>query len=829
MLAFVFAQEAAAIVTPYVATAVVLLLGALVTLGTGLARGGRAFVRCVPGVLFVAAGAAAFWPLSINGVPVIARYTAVVLAGAFLLTHMILNPTGDEHGDDGLSARTSVVYLIVAVLVAAALLLGNLSGFAGTVLIWESPVVKGFADAYYAHQGLLHYAARRFLWDDGILSAGQTSLFYGAPTYALFHIAGFSTWTLRIFAVLATLVSIVVVYVLGRRFFGPLVGGAAAMALGLNQCVLFYGRYGSSPAGTMLGVLLALLCAWFFLDRKQSAWWSGALCVVMFYLATLQYSPGRIVVLILLGAIAVVLVAQWRELWWQRLVGMLIIAAGVVAVWQLESAFYSEGSFLRARGEQFFDMIKNPELIRTLFGKDLLQERIRPETLTVIDKLRLLCRVLQTTLPQYAGLLGPVIQAEPLNDAFVTVLPQLYYAPLALFVAWGFLHSLVRLFSWRHFCLLAWFGGSTVPLLLTNRVDSHRMMLFVVPLSIWAAFGVWEAARACRQARLPVRVQLFLAAAVALTVVYSDLTLLYDRRNPPPGAGQVLLDEINTIPGPVVVGSPWDHREIAWVQLTMLERARRNPSQPGTLLPEGLLHNALEGGDRMLDSEARELRRIVDHATLILAPADKFRGVAAALQRRGVRATERGTTQYRLLRLDAGAEATGVSDEQIQPLPTLFIPPTPTPIALRRGPQEWVSSLKPLEVTYGFEPPSIDRAFGNGPMLMNGVRYDHGLGTHAWTRMTYAVPEDAIAFQAIIGMSDSVRECAAALVTFEVRDADDKLLFDSGPVEATTPPRPIEVDLHHAQKITLAVTEGGNGRDCDHANWAMAAFLLKQR
>jgi hypothetical protein len=38
----------------------------------------------------------------------------------------------------------------------------------------------------------------------------------------------------------------------------------------------------------------------------------------------------------------------------------------------------------------------------------------------------------------------------------------------------------------------------------------------------------------------------------------------------------------------------------------------------------------------------------------------------------------------------------------------------------------------------------------------------------------------------------------------------------------------VVIDLHGATAITLVVTDGGNGRDCDHANWAQPVFLLER-
>ena len=39
-------------------------------------------------------------------------------------------------------------------------------------------------------------------------------------------------------------------------------------------------------------------------------------------------------------------------------------------------------------------------------------------------------------------------------------------------------------------------------------------------------------------------------------------------------------------------------------------------------------------------------------------------------------------------------------------------------------------------------------------------------------------------------------------------------------------PFPVRVPVDDTRQVTLVVTEGGNGRDCDHANWADAGFTM---
>lgn len=832
MLSIPEIQRWATVVPEYKATAAVLLVGVAAAAICGLLRNRSGLRQWLPGVLFVGLSAVAMWPLS-TVKPLWALGLVLVAAVFALVWRARCEPSEEEVAATAQArSRISIRYFLLALGLAACLLFYNLADYTGDVLTaWEATVIFDFGKAFMRGQGVLQFIGQRFLWDDGILSAGNTSLFYGAPTYALFHLLGFSTWTLRCAAVVATLLSLAVAFVLARRFFGAGVAAALTLLLALNPAVLFYGRYGSSPAGTMLAVLLAVLATWLFLERNRSAWWRALFCAAALYLATVQYSPARIVVLILLAFIPVALAFQWRQLGWQRPLGVLLIAVAAGAVWHFESSFHRQGYFLQARGEQFFSMVKSADYINTLFGQELAPPRFRGGPLSTADEAQLLARALMITVPQYLKLVLPVLTPQA-QAAIVSYDPPplpLYYGPVALFIVWGLAHSLRRWRSWPHLCLLLWMAAGSVPLLLTNRVDSHRTMLLIIPLSFWAAFGVWEAARLLAEARVPRVLQHLLALALILTGVYTAVNMIYYPQPPRSPLSQALVRELDTVPGKALVGMDGWHRELGWAYLRMLERTRTTPQRASDLLEESLLHGLRTEHGQVPEVFVRDLRRVANGATVLLAPANSYRPLAAALTAKGLRVTERGLPEFHVVRVDEGVEATGVANETIAALPTPMIPLTPTPpkpIVLRSGPKQWVADFDPLSAQHGFAPPKANRTWDNSPLRLGSIEYANGIGMHAWCRATYPVPSNATAFQAIIGISDGVRECGRSSVTFEIRDDQDRLVYDSGLVDNSTAPQPVDVLLHGSKTITLVVTDGGNGIDCDHADWALAAFML---
>ncbi len=826
----------ASTVPAYVATAVVLSAGAAAALTCGLLRSRAATRLWLPGVAFVTLSTAAIWPLRTAAGAWRLRGVLMGAAGVALLVDALAceKQRDESTGKSGAATGVSRLYLAIASLGAGMFLFSNLSGYSGDALLpWEASVTLGFGEAFTKGLSVVHFTLQRFLWDDGILSAGNTSLFYGAPTYALFHTAGFSPWTLRCAAVAATLLSIAVAYAVGRHFFGPVAGAAMAVVFASNPCLLFYGRYGSSPAGTVLAVLLAVLATWLFLEREQSAWWRAVVCAALLYLATLQYSPGRIVVLILLGFIPIGLAYQWRQVGWRRLAGVVVIALIAVGVWRLEGSFQRQGLFLSARGETFFALLRSPAYIGSLYG-GAVPPHIRPEALSVRDKIELLVRALKITVPEYLNSILPVLAPAARGTVFAVDPPplQLYYGPAVIFILWGIAHSLRRWRSWPRVFLLLWVALGTLPLLLTNRVDAHRIMLFVIPLSYLAALGVSEAARVMEQATVPRPLQHVVAAALALSAASSAVNVLGYEHPPQSFASRAMAAEVASVRGPVILGVHGMQRDLGWVYLQLLERERQDPRRPGRLLENRIISGVEAPAGEPPESYLRELQHLSTTATILLAPADDFRRVAAALERKGVRVIERGIPQFHILRLGGARDAAGVGGEEIAALPTPVIKPSPTPpppVHLHEGPQQLLTELEAIAVTFGFRPPKVDHNWDGGPIRMGGVTYEHGLGTHAWCRMTYGVPAGATAFQAIVGLSDGVRECKSAAVTFEIHDDHDKLLYDSGQVDTTAPPQAVYVKVRDTRTITLVTTEGGNGRDCDHALWALPAFLLQSK
>jgi hypothetical protein len=264
------------------------------------------------------------------------------------------------------------------------------------------------------------------------------------------------------------------------------------------------------------------------------------------------------------------------------------------------------------------------------------------------------------------------------------------------------------------------------------------------------------------------------------------------------------------------------------MRLELMERMRATPDRRAALMNDGLLHRLLDGGSELQVRERRELLALLRSSTVILAPAERFDRAALAMQEYGVLVEEQRNEPeafrwYRLHSLCHGDDQQHRPARQARQALTLF-----RSESLTDGTRMWLSEMEPRHLWHSFSPPGLNETWNGEPLVLNGVRYPLGIGAHANCRMTFDVPATAHLFQAVVGLSDGVRYCSKAAVTFEVRNDQGEILYESGVMDLTTLPEQVSVPLEGTSFIELVVTDAGNGRDCDHANWAMAAFVTSQ-
>jgi hypothetical protein len=659
----------------------VVVIGAALAIARGLATDRHQLARLLPMIaaILVATGAVSvrvhggltgFW----------AQATVIAIVAVLLVLHFFLDRGAgiEERESQGpvnqayLGARWLVrapghTYLIVALLLAGLLLAWHLTTFAGSTLVWESPVTTGFGEAFYAGQSPFKYALDNLAWNEGLVSNGNASLLYGAPTYALLTHVGFSTLSLRLFATIAAFLLVIALWAFASRHHGPAAGAVTAVVASLNTYVIFYGKYGTSLAATMLTCVLAALAVGELTRIETAVWWHGLVAGAALFLATLHYSPGRLVVIVLLASLVPTVVTAWRRRVWRSLAAFAGLAAVIAAVGVGERAVDAQHAFLHARGEQLFTIISEADYVRDYLARDVPAfdafkhwaagiglmrdvpnavrrnggQRVPTSQLSSADRFEVVFKVLAETLPQCNRLLSPFELTDASEQSIFDDPPSIkpYFAPLVAFTLLGFASSLRRLWTWRHAVLLAWSGMTVVSVLLTTRLDAHRIFLIAIPLCIWTALGIVEVGRALGRLGVGRRPRSALGWSLAALLLVGTGSVVL-RQDTDAGEQQRILAAVHRLPGRVVVGALIDHRQRAVIELGLLERTRHDPSAQGRLLAPDLREAPTEGDGSLSPGFLERFRALCRDASVILAPSDRYRVAAGQLQALGLSVTE---------------------------------------------------------------------------------------------------------------------------------------------------------------------------------------------
>lgn len=130
--------------------------------------------------------------------------------------------------------------------------------------------------------------------------------------------------------------------------------------------------------------------------------------------------------------------------------------------------------------------------------------------------------------------------------------------------------------------------------------------------------------------------------------------------------------------------------------------------------------------------------------------------------------------------------------------------------------------------TNGWGPVERDQANGEqeagdgGPLRLNYVTYNKGLGVHAGSFVSYNIGGNCSSFTAKVGVDDSQGWLGSA--RFRVF-ADGVEVADSGPMFNGTATKSISAPTKGAKRLDLLVDDTGDGIHYDHADWADARLV----
>ncbi|MFH8631524.1 NPCBM/NEW2 domain-containing protein [Streptomyces lydicus] len=123
----------------------------------------------------------------------------------------------------------------------------------------------------------------------------------------------------------------------------------------------------------------------------------------------------------------------------------------------------------------------------------------------------------------------------------------------------------------------------------------------------------------------------------------------------------------------------------------------------------------------------------------------------------------------------------------------------------------WTSSQN------GWGPVRLDRSIDGHPLTIQGTSYAEGLGAHAFSEITYHLGGACSALSVDVGIDDEVG--ANGSVVFQIY-RDGTKVADSGLMTVDQPAKHLTADLTGGSEMRLVVTDGGNGNNSDHADWA---------
>lgn len=135
----------------------------------------------------------------------------------------------------------------------------------------------------------------------------------------------------------------------------------------------------------------------------------------------------------------------------------------------------------------------------------------------------------------------------------------------------------------------------------------------------------------------------------------------------------------------------------------------------------------------------------------------------------------------------------------------------------------YLSDLPQLSSSNGWGPVEKDTSNGESsagdgnPLTIGGTVFLKGLGVHAQSAVEFYVAGACSAVTAQVGVDDE--KGAKGTVAFEIW-ADGTKAASTGVLTNAMAAQPITADVSGAQVVRLVVTDGGDGVDSDHADWA---------
>jgi alpha-galactosidase len=127
-------------------------------------------------------------------------------------------------------------------------------------------------------------------------------------------------------------------------------------------------------------------------------------------------------------------------------------------------------------------------------------------------------------------------------------------------------------------------------------------------------------------------------------------------------------------------------------------------------------------------------------------------------------------------------------------------------------------------MTAGWGQPQKNQSVSQTPLAISGEKFDHGVGTHAESKVMLQLDGKSKLFTAKVGVDDDAGDASASVEFIILGDGHE--LWRSGVCKLGDKPHDCSVNLDGIKSLDLMVDPTGNGINYDHADWADATFAF---
>ncbi len=136
----------------------------------------------------------------------------------------------------------------------------------------------------------------------------------------------------------------------------------------------------------------------------------------------------------------------------------------------------------------------------------------------------------------------------------------------------------------------------------------------------------------------------------------------------------------------------------------------------------------------------------------------------------------------------------------------------------------WLSSLDISKATIGWGRPGVDVSCMGNPIILNGITYKRGFGTHAASMLCVKLSEGSARFHAVVGINDEEKATTGSAV-FKLY-SNTEILWQSGILRSGGPSEAVDISMAKIDTIFICTETTEDGANYDHTDWADAYFLV---